>query len=75
MNHDLILGGTSLKRRRQAVFHGLGETPLRLVTTQNRVIQEYLETSSKYCILVQCEALSRERTTILPNKVTCERPL
>ena len=38
-------------------------------------MQEYLETPSKYGILVQFEARSRERLAILPNKVTCSRSL
>ena len=54
--------------------NGLGET-LRLVTTKNRAIQEHLATSSKYSILVQFGARSRERTAIVPNKVTCSRSL
>ena len=41
--------------------------------TKDRAIQEYLETPSKYCILVQFEARPRERSAILPNAVTCSR--
>ena len=43
--------------------------------TKDRAIQEYLETPSKYSMLVQFEARSREETAILPDKVTCGRPL
>ena len=38
-------------------------------------IQEYLETPSKYSMLVQFEARSRERLAILPDTVTCSRSL
>ena len=80
VNNGLVPGGTSLKRGRQAVFftvvnpmhnqQGLRETPMRFVTSKNRAIQkQHLETLSKYSILVQFEAHSRERTAILPNKV------
>ena len=41
--------------------------------TKDRAIQEYLETPSKYCFLVQFEARPRERSAILPNAVTCSR--
>ena len=42
---------------------------MRLVTSKNRAMQEYLETPSEYSILVQLEVGSRERTAILSNKV------
>ena len=49
------------------------ENPTRLDKTKDCSIQKYLETSSKYCILVQFEARSRERFAFLPNTVTCSR--
>ena len=49
--------------------------PIRLDKTKNRSIQEYLETSSEYSILVQFEARSREKIAVLPNAVTCSRSL
>ena len=47
---------------------------MRLDQAKDRSIQECLETSSKYCILVQFEARSRERIAILSGTVTCNRP-
>ena len=54
VNHGLIRGGVSLRTGRQAVFFtivnpmdnqdGVGRNPMRLVTSNNRVIQKYLET-------------------------------
>ena len=38
-------------------------------------IQEYLEFSSEYSILVHFENRSRERLAVLPGKVTCSRSL
>ena len=38
-------------------------------------IQEYLETSSQYSLLVQFETRSRERISVLPDKVACNRSL
>ena len=43
--------------------------------TKDRAMQEYLETTSKYSILVQFKARSRERRAILPYTVTCSRSL
>ena len=43
--------------------------------TKDRPTQEYLETPSKYGMLMQLEATSRERLVILPNAVTCSRSL
>ena len=37
--------------------------------------KKYLETSSKYCQVVQFDTRSRERIAVLPNKVACNRPL
>ena len=41
--------------------------------TKDRAIQEYFETSSKCCFLVQFEARPRERSAILPDTVACSR--
>ena len=80
--NGLIPGGTSLKRGRQAVFftpvnledgYGLGQTLLRSDKTKDHAIQEYLETLSKYNILVQFGAGPRERTAVFPNAVACSR--
>ena len=46
---------------------------MRLDQAKDRSIQKYLETSSKYCMLVQFEDPSGESTAILPNTVTCNR--
>ena len=46
---------------------------MRLVQAKDRSIQKYLETSSKYGMLVQFKARSGERIAILPNTVTCNR--
>ena len=43
--------------------YGMGETT-RSDETKDRAIQEYLETLSKYGMLVQFEASSRERLVI-----------
>ena len=43
--------------------------------TKDRAIQEYLETTLKYSILVQFGACSRERPSFLPDTVQCGRPL
>ena len=48
---------------------------MRSYETKDRAIHEYLETSSKYGILVQFGARSRERLAILPDTVTCSRSL
>ena len=48
---------------------------MRLVTSQNRAIQTYLETFSEYSLLVQFEARSTKRTAIFPNKVKRSCPL
>ena len=42
---------------------------MRLDKAEDRSIQEYLETSSKYKILVQFETRSRERIATSPNTV------
>ena len=44
-----------------------GRKSARSEETQDRAIQDYLQTTSKYCISVQFEARSRERLAILPN--------
>ena len=79
VNHGLIPEGVSLRTSRQAVFFtvvnpmdnqdGFGETLRRLVRSNNRAIQKYLETLSGYNILVQFEARSTKRTAILSNKI------
>ena len=48
---------------------------MRLDQAKDRTIQKYLETSSKYGILVQFKARSGEMIAILPNTVTCNRSL
>ena len=81
IGNGLILGGKGLKRGRQAVFftaedeNCMGETPRYSTKTKNRNTQEYLETPSKYNVLMQFEARSRERLAVLPNTVTCSRSL
>ena len=52
-----------------------GRSATRLDETKDRSIQEYLETPSKYGVLVQLEARSRGRLAILLNTVTCSRSL
>ena len=42
---------------------------MRLEQSKNHSIQKYLETSSKYGILMQLEARSEERIAILSNTV------
>ena len=74
----LVPGGFSTKTERHAVFftvvnpmddeHGFWETFLRIITSKNRALQEYLETTSGHGMLVQFIARSRRRTAILPNK-------
>ena len=54
-------------------WHGVNS--MRSHETKDRAIQEYLETHSKYNMLVQLEARSRERPAILPDTVTCTRAL
>ena len=81
----LIPGGRSLKRGRQSVFFtlvnpmeddtGTEETPCDLTKPRIAPYKKYLETSSKYGILVQFKARSGERIAILPNTVTCNRSL
>ena len=78
-------GGTSLKRERQAVFfttvnpmedvHDIRWNPIQSYENKDRAMQEYLETPSKYAILVKFEARSREILENLPNTVTCSRSL
>ena len=51
------------------------ETPRDLTKPRITPYKKYLETSSKYGILVQFETRSRERIAILPNAVACNRPL
>ena len=85
MNRGLIPGGVSLKTGRQAVFFtvvnpmdnqdGLGENPMRLVTSKKRAIQKHLGTLSGHSILVQFEARSTKRTASLSNKVKRSYPL
>ena len=68
VNHGFIPGGVSLRTGRQAVFFtivipmdnqdGLGETLCDLSQSKNRAIQKYLETLSKYSILMQFEVRS-----------------
>ena len=75
IRNGLIPGGKSLKRGRQAVFFMIRvwRNPTRLDETKDRAIQEYLETSSKYGMVVQFEAPLGGRIAILPNTVTCSR--
>ena len=80
VNHGLIPGGVSLRTGRHAVIFtivnpmdnqdGLGETPLRLVTSKNCAIQKFVETLSEYNILVQFEARSTKWTTISLDKIS-----
>ena len=46
---------------------------MRLDQTKDRSRQKYLETYSKYDILVQLKARAGERIAILPNTATCIR--
>ena len=74
VNHGLIPGRVSLRAGRQAVFFtfvnpmdnqdDLRRNPMRLVRSKNRAIQKYLDTLSKYSILVQFEARSAKKTAI-----------
>ena len=67
IRNGLIPGGTSLIRGRQAVFFATVSPrtemargkPLRCGKTSDHAIQEYLETISKYSILVQFGACAR----------------
>ena len=43
--------------------------------TKDRAIQEYLDTPSKYDILVHFGARPRERSAFLPDTVMCSRSL
>ena len=81
--HSIIINGwvdsrrkTPQKRTTSCVLHcsesdggwkWYGWNSTRLDETKDRSIQEYLETLSKYCILVQFEARSRERLANLPR--------
>ena len=49
----------------------VGRIPLRSDKTSDHALQEYLETISKYNIVVQFGAYPREKSAILPNAVTC----
>ena len=79
----VIPGGVGFKRGRQAVHYSesnggwkqYGRNSTRYYKTKDHAIQEYLETPSKYIILVQFADHSRERLSILPNTVTCSRSL
>ena len=51
----------------------IGRNSMRSDETKDHAIQEYLETHSKYNMLVQLGACPRERLVILPNTVTCSR--
>ena len=85
VRNGLVPGGFSTKTGRHAVFftvvnpmdheQGLRETFCDSSKSKNRALQKYLETTSRYGILVQFNARSRERTAILPNKISCGRPL
>ena len=53
-----------------------GRNSMRSDETKDRAPQEHLETPSKYCVLVQFEARSRERLAIfLTSAVACSRSL
>ena len=52
---------------------GVGENPCDLTKPRIAPYKKYLDTSSKYNILVQFKARSGERIAILPNTVTCNR--
>ena len=81
----LIPGGRSLKKGKTiCVVHCsepdsrwslYGGDSMRFDKAKDCSIQKYLETSSKYSILVQFETRSRERIAVLSNKVACNRPL
>ena len=53
----------------------MGRNSMRSHENKDRSIQEYLETLSKYSIVVESEARSRERLAISSNSVTCSRSL
>ena len=72
------------KRKTSSLLHNsepaggriwLGRNSLRSDKTKDRATREYLETPSKYSILVQLGVCQRERSAILPNAVTCSRSL
>ena len=71
VNHGLIPGGVSLNTIVNPMDDqdGLVGNPMRLVPNKNRAIQKYLETLSKYSMLVQFEARSTKRTAILSNNI------
>ena len=85
IRNGLIPVGKSLKKRKTScVLHfresdggwkWYGGNSMRSDETKDRAIQEYLETLSKYGILVHFEARLRERLAILPNTVTRSRSL
>ena len=73
----------SLKRDRQSVFFHCskpdgrwskhGRNSMRLGQAKDRTIEKYLETSSKYSVLVQFKARSVERIAILSTTITRNR--
>ena len=83
MNHGLVPGGFSTETGRYAVFFTVvdpmddeqGSREAFCDSAQARIApyKKYLETSSKYSILVQVITGSRRGTAILPNKVQCSR--
>ena len=78
VRNGLVPGGFSTETGRHAVFSTVVNPlrkPLRIIKSKNRALQKNLETTSEYCILVQFIALSRRRIAILPNKISCGRPL
>ena len=78
VRNGLVPGGFSTETGRHAVFSTVVNPlrkPLRIIKSKNRALQKYLETTSEYCILVQFIARSRRRIAILPNKISCGRPL
>ena len=79
-----IPGGKSQMYQAIRVFHcndldgrqsKRGRNSMRLGQAKDCTTQQYLETSSKYGILVQFEARSRERLAIISNTITCSRSL
>ena len=78
VRNGLVPRGFSTETGRHAVFFTVVNPlrkPLRIIKSKNCALQKYLQTTSGYCILVKFIARSRERTAILPNKISCGRPL
>ena len=69
--HLMLTTSTSSLSLASPIFVGNASDSMRLDQAKDRSIQKYLETSSKYGILVQFKARSGERIAILPNTAVC----